>query len=85
MSQQKFINADPAHAHILLKEHPDPELFALLEQVCPAGLYWHDNAGYHYNYGGCLECGACRILGNENVYLVWNYPNPPYGVNYVAE
>lgn len=76
---------DPENPHIVIKEFPDPEVFAHLEKVCPAELYWHDDQGYHYDYKGCLECGSCAVIGNELVFMSWNYPRGSYGIDYSSD
>lgn len=68
--------------HIQLNENIDPEIFAMLMQICPAGLYWQDENGMHYNYTGCLECGACRIISRDGVFKVWQLPAGGKGVDY---
>lgn len=68
--------------HIVLNEAIDPEVFALLMQICPAGLYWQDEDGQHYNYKGCVECGACRIIAGEKSFEIWNFPSGGKGIDY---
>lgn len=73
---------DPEEAHIVLNTQIDPEIFALLQQICPAGLYWQDEHGQHYDYTGCLECGACRIIGDTGTFAVWHFPRGSFGIDY---
>lgn len=73
---------DPEQAHIKLREDPDPEVFILVQRICPASLYRHDASGYHYDYTGCLECGSCLIIGGDALFSSWEYPRGGYGVDY---
>lgn len=76
-----FVDED--NPHIVLKDDADPSVFALLEKACPAGLYRRDdNGAMIYDYAGCLECGACRILGRDLVLRKWSYPNGGMGVEF---
>lgn len=70
------------NAHIELDPEIDSEIFDLLTQVCPAGLYWRDESGYHHEYIGCLECGACRIVADDKAFKKWEYPEGAKGVDY---
>lgn len=79
----KFDSAQEAHIKII--ENIDPETFALLEQMCPAGLYWHDEKGQHYNYLECLECGACRVIAGDDNFIQWNFPANGKGVDYTQK
>ena len=82
LAVDKFF-VDESNAHIKLKANPDMQVFILLEKVCPAGLYKRDAAGApQYDYAGCLECGACRILGMDTVLEKWDYPQGTMGVEY---
>lgn len=82
LGANKFF-VDEGEAHIRLKADPDPAVFALLEIACPAGLYKRDEAGaFHYDYAGCLECGACRVLGMGAALEKWDYPQGTMGVEY---
>ncbi|WP_308620786.1 ferredoxin family protein [uncultured Desulfovibrio sp.] len=74
---------DEENAHIVLRSAPDMEVFALLERVCPAGLYRRDEQGSPvFDHAGCLECGSCRVLGVESVLERWTYPQGTLGVEY---
>lgn len=75
-------NVNPHEAHIALRQDPDPDLFLVIQRTCPASLYRRDANGYRYDYAGCLECGACYILGGDAVFAKWSYPVGPYGVDY---
>lgn len=74
-----FVDED--NAHIVVKENADGAIFALLEKACPAGLYKKDESGaMRYDYAGCLECGACRIIGRDAVLEKWEYPAGSMGI-----
>lgn len=74
---------DEEHPHITLVEAPDPERFAELVRVCPAGLYKLGAAGEQtFDHAGCLECGTCRIAAAGSVVASWEYPQPTMGVEY---
>lgn len=74
---------DEENAHIQLVSHPDPEAFAHLVRVCPAGLYTLSETGEQgFDYAGCLECGTCRIAASGSVVARWAYPQPTMGVEY---
>lgn len=68
--------------HIVIRKDADPELFFLIERACPAALYSHDENGFHYDYSGCLECGACFLIGGDAVFATWEYPAGGFGVHY---
>lgn len=83
MNPAKMNKYDPApDAHIQPREQIDPEIFALLMRLCPAGLYWEDENGQHYDYLNCLECGVCRIVAGEENFKKWNFPDGGHGVDY---
>ena len=49
---------------------------------CPAQCFTpKDGGGIDYYYVGCLECGTCLLLCNEEA-VRWNYPQGGYGINY---
>ncbi len=51
-------------------------------KACPAGLYTVDEEGrLQFNYEGCLECGACRLICPYNA-VKWSYPPGGFGVHY---
>ena len=76
-------NVDTTNAHIVVIRHPDPNVLKKLLLVCPAGLYKLNNDGtLQFDYAGCLECGACRILGANTVLKKWQYPNGTFGIEY---
>lgn len=73
---------DSERAHIKLKRDPDPEVFFIVQKICPASLYTHNSDGFHYDYTGCLECGSCLIVGGEAIFSEWGYPRHGHGVDY---
>lgn len=81
MSGQNRIDQAPG-GHIRLRDDIAPAVFDLLVQMCPAGLYWRDEDGFHYDSGGCLECGVCRSIAGEENFLEWNFPEGGKGVDY---
>lgn len=86
LARDKF-NIDESQAHIVIGT-------ALCAQcsgkpclaVCPAGRYrrTQDAGGVSFDYVGCLECGACRVvcrsLGNSGV-VQWVYPRGTFGLS----
>ncbi len=49
---------------------------------CPAGCFTANaGKGIDYYYVGCLECGTCLILCNEEA-VSWNYPRGGFGISY---
>ena len=50
---------------------------------CPAGCYSADEAGkVTLATDGCLECGTCRVICQDNGNIEWNYPRGGYGISY---
>jgi ferredoxin like protein len=51
--------------------------------ICAAENYKWDEEGdaLIFNYEGCLECGACRIVCPRDA-VDWSYPRGGYGVRY---
>ena len=51
--------------------------------VCTAENYQWDEKQDEliFNYEGCLECGACRIICPRDA-IEWSYPKGGYGVKY---
>ena len=70
--------------HIRLNAgHPDHERLLALVGACPAGLYRLDEDGsLHAEFHGCLECGACRLLGEGTIIASWRYPEAGCGVEF---
>jgi ferredoxin-like protein FixX len=82
LAQNRY-NVDEENAHIVLVDKPDPEEFAKLVRICPAGLYKLDAAGTpSFDYAGCLECGSCRIVCGDTIIASWQNPGPTMGVEY---
>ena len=82
LSVNTFI-VDKNSAHIIVTEHPDPEDVKKLLLVCPAGLYkLNDDGSLLFDYAGCLECGACRVLFGKTVLKKWQYPQGSFGIEY---
>lgn len=75
---------DEEQAHIIVDlEHPDEARWEWLARACPAGLYRRDAAGrLSFDYAGCLECGACRVLGQDSVVKEWRHPRGGFGIEY---
>jgi ferredoxin like protein len=49
---------------------------------CPAHCFTRSGAGgIDYYYAGCLECGACLVMCNEEA-VRWNYPRGGAGIQY---
>ncbi len=51
--------------------------------ICTAENYqWDQNKDeLVFNYDGCLECGACRIICPQDA-IDWSYPRGGYGVKF---
>lgn len=83
LSVDKF-TVDEGIAHIVIdKNYPDMEQKWKLVKICPAGLYkFEDDGSLAFDYIGCLECGACRVVGLGNVVKEWNHPVGSMGVEY---
>ncbi|MGV8057342.1 MAG: ferredoxin family protein [Smithellaceae bacterium] len=75
---------DEENAHILLKKNNiDMQEFQKLVLACPAGLYKLDDKGaIIFDYAGCLECGACRVLCGSTVLEKWDFPRGTFGIEY---
>jgi len=75
------INKD---AHITVnKEHCKDCATRPCLVVCAAENYQWDEKqeALIFNYEGCLECGACRIICPCGA-ITWSYPEGGYGVKY---
>jgi ferredoxin like protein len=79
----KFV-VDEENAHIIIdKQYPDAAEKWKLIKICPAGLYKMDDDGnLTFDYIGCLECGACRVIGTGKTVREWNHPSGAMGVEY---
>lgn len=67
--------------HIVPADSPDRESLTLLVRACPAGLYRQKEDGsLHIDTTGCLECGTCRLLCDEQTLSRWRYPPAGCGI-----
>ena len=74
---------DEGNPHIVLVTSAEKEQFLELVRVCPAGLYKVSPTGEQLaDFAGCLECGACRIVGLGGPITSWRYPGATMGVEY---
>ena len=49
---------------------------------CPAGCFTeNENRRIDYYYVGCLECGTCLVLCDEEA-VTWDYPRGGFGIAY---
>lgn len=70
-----------AAPHIIPASAIAPETIRLLVKCCPAGLYQqHIDGSLRVNTHGCLECGTCRLLVDEQTLVLWRYPTKGSGV-----
>lgn len=50
---------------------------------CPAACYTlGDDGGVTLATDGCLECGTCRVICQDNKNIAWDYPRGGYGISY---
>ena len=71
-------------AHIIVKkDHCQECTTRPCLTICPAENYQWDEKRDEliFNYEGCLECGACRIICPKDA-IDWSYPRGGYGVKY---
>ncbi|WP_058913503.1 hypothetical protein [Entomohabitans teleogrylli] len=69
-----------ASSHIALLD-VDEQQQALLEKICPAGLFQRDASHrLAFNYHGCLECGCCRLIVGDSALREWRYPPSGCGI-----
>ena len=76
-------NVDEGHPHIIV----DKTICARCTGkpclvVCPAVLYRLTGDELSFEYAGCLECGACRVMCAGKGVSSWNYPRGTFGVSY---
>ncbi|WP_127959273.1 ferredoxin family protein [Serratia microhaemolytica] len=72
---------EPEHQHIILATAAEHAMLRRLATACPAGLYqFQPDGSLHFEWQGCLECGACRLLCDAETLSRWRYPNAGYGV-----
>ncbi|MCK7452354.1 ferredoxin family protein [Enterobacter chengduensis] len=69
-------------SHITLRGSLSEQQAALLEKICPAGLFQRDaGARVRVNFQGCLECGCCRLIAGSDAIAEWDYPPSGSGVS----
>ena len=75
---------DEGNPHIVVLERPlNQRAMEKLIKGCPAGLYHLNEDGtVRFDYAGCLECGACRVLAKGTVIASWNHPQGTMGVEF---
>lgn len=75
---------DERHCHIKIdKTCPDETLVNAVIRCCPAALYSKSESGsINFDYLGCLECGACRVVGEGGFVHEWRYPAGGMGIEY---
>jgi len=54
------------------------------ECACPARCYtWsEDDQKMDFVYDGCLECGTCYVVCDQNAFTRWRYPRGGFGVSF---
>lgn len=68
-------------SHIAVQESLSDEQCALLEKICPAGLFKRDaNGRVNVHFQGCLECGCCRLIAGQDLLSDWQYPSSGAGI-----
>ncbi|WP_297199467.1 ferredoxin family protein [uncultured Pluralibacter sp.] len=79
LSRNRYVPAQKSH--ITLADNLSEEQFALLEKICPAGLFQRNAEGQAViNYRGCLECGCCRMIAGHSIITQWRYPASGKGI-----
>ncbi|MDH7578804.1 MAG: 4Fe-4S dicluster domain-containing protein [Bacillota bacterium] len=79
LALNKF-QVDHAESHIVLNKDFCRECSTkVCTFICPAGLYVWTGEEIAFDYAGCLECGACRVVCPKKA-LAWNYPRGSFGV-----
>jgi len=69
-------------SHITLHASLSAEQCALLEKICPAGLFQRDaSLKETLHFGGCLECGCCRLIAGDDAIDKWRYPASGKGIS----
>lgn len=70
-------------SHIVPANAVDRKTAEKLIKSCPAGLFSLTSEGeLHVDFRGCLECGTCRLLCDENTLQQWRYPASGFGITY---
>ena len=54
------------------------------ESACPARCYvWsEDDQKMDFVYDGCLECGTCYVVCDQQAFTRWRYPRGGFGVSF---
>lgn len=50
--------------------------------ACPAACYALEDGNVNTTFDGCLECGTCRVICQDNNNIDWFYPRGGYGILY---
>ena len=81
---QNRYQVDAGKVHIKVREHDKPsEPLRALLTACPARCYeLNDKGQVELTADGCIECGTCRIIGEESGDIEWNYPRGGYGISF---
>ena len=94
MSGKSSLSVDDKLATVKIKIDKDAHITVKKERcqecptrpclvICTAENYKWDEKRDElvFNYEGCLECGACRIICPRDA-IEWSYPKGGYGVKY---
>jgi len=94
MNGKKSMTVDEKMATVKIKIHKEAHITVNSELcqncttrpcliICTAENYRWDTKKNDliFNYDGCLECGACRLICPENA-IDWSYPKQGYGVKF---
>ncbi len=74
---------DNANPHIILADTQDRMKLMRLVIACPAGLYqFQPDGSLRFDVHGCLECGTCRLLCEEETITRWRYPDAGRGIEF---
>lgn len=83
--QNRYI-VDEARPHIQIKDSAvckDTCNTQPCTHCCPAACYSkNDEGSVTPATEGCLECGACRVICQDNGNIAWEYPRGGYGISY---
>lgn len=83
MSLARNVWLPAGFSHIVPANAVDRETAEKLMRSCPAGLFSLTPEGeLHVDFRGCLECGTCRLLCDENTLQQWRYPDSGFGITY---
>ena len=94
MSGKQKMTVDDKMATVIIKVDKEAHIVVDKDQcqkctgrpcltICAAENYkWDEkNDGLIFNYEGCLECGACRIICPLDA-INWSYPKHGFGVRF---